>query len=137
MRAEVQTLIEAYDVRPRSATMNLGNMSGGNQQKVLLGKWLAEKPRLLLLDEPTQGVDFGARQQIFAALDQAAAAGTAILCASTDYEQLAQICDRVIVFSRGLAVAELSGAGLTKDAISRACFQKTATPNPEKIEAAE
>jgi len=137
MRAEVGALIDTYDVRPRNATMNLGNMSGGNQQKVILGKWLAEKPRLLLLDEPTQGVDFGARQQIFAALDQAAASGMAVLCASTDYEQLAQICDRVVVFSRGLPVAELAGAALTKDAISRACFQKTALTESEKIEAAE
>lgn len=124
MAAEVEQLIDTFDVRPRNARMNLGNMSGGNQQKVLLGKWLAEKPALLLLDEPTQGVDFGARQQIFAALDQASAAGTAILCASTDYEQLAQICDRVVVFSRGHAIAEISGTHLTKANISRACFRQ-------------
>jgi ribose transport system ATP-binding protein len=124
MTAQVDTMLGAYDVRPRNARMNLGNMSGGNQQKVLLGKWLAEEPRLLLLDEPTQGVDFGARQQIFEALDEASAKGMAILCASTDYEQLAQICDRVVVFARGVAIAELSGAALTKDAIARACFGK-------------
>ena len=75
-----------------------------------------------MLDEPTQGVDFGARQQIFAALDEAAHGGTAVLCASTDADQLAQICDRVFVFSRGVAVAVLSGARLTKEAITETCF---------------
>ena len=124
MTDQVDRMLDVYDVRPRNAQMNLGNMSGGNQQKVLLGKWLAERPRLLLLDEPTQGVDFGARQQIFEALDDASATGMAILCASTDYEQLAQICDRVIVFARGAPIAELSGAALTKDSIARACFGK-------------
>ena len=132
--AEVERLITAHDVRPPRAELALGNLSGGNQQKIILGKWLAEKPRLLLLDEPTQGVDFGARQQIFEALDTAARAGTAIICASTDYEQLAQICDRVIVFSRGHAIAELSGAQLNKDSIARACFNETAEPIREAAE---
>lgn len=69
-----------------------------------------------------QGVDFGARQQIFAALDKATREGTAIICASTDNEQLAQICDRVIVFARNRPVLELSGAALTKENISEACY---------------
>jgi ribose transport system ATP-binding protein len=132
--AEVERLIAAHDVRPPRPDLPLGNLSGGNQQKVILGKWLAEAPRLLLLDEPTQGVDFGARQQIFEALDSAARAGTAILCASTDYEQLAQICDRVIVFSRGAAIAELTGAKLNKDSIARACFSDAAEPMTEAAE---
>lgn len=119
---EVERIILAHDVRPPRADLALGNLSGGNQQKVILGKWLAENPRLLLLDEPTQGVDFGARQQIFEALDTAARAGTTILCASTDYEQLAQICDRVVVFARGVKIAELTGVQLNKDSIARACF---------------
>jgi ribose transport system ATP-binding protein len=80
----------------------------------------------LLLDEPTQGVDIGARQQLFALLDEARSAGTAILCASTDYEQLAQICDRVLVFRGGIVVAELSEASLTKHAIAAACYESDA-----------
>ncbi len=111
-----------HDVRPNRPALPLEALSGGNQQKVLLAKWLHTKPRLLLLDEPTQGVDFGARQQIFAALDTAAQAGTALVVASTDYEQLEQICDRVLVFSRGRVVAELSGADLTKHRIARECY---------------
>lgn len=122
MTRATKALIAAHDVRPANPAADLGHLSGGNQQKVLLGKWLAEDPKLLCLDEPTQGVDYGARQQIFAALDAAAARGTTILVASTDHEQLAQLCDRVVVFRRGLPVLELTGSDVAKDKIARACL---------------
>jgi ribose transport system ATP-binding protein len=122
MVREAGRLGQAYDVRPQDPQLPLGSLSGGNQQKVLLAKWLQVKPRLLMLDEPTQGVDFGARQQIFQALDRAAADGTAILCASTDNEQLEQICDRIIVFSRGRPVIELKGTEISRKSITEACF---------------
>ena len=130
MTRATNELIVQHDVRPANAAADLGNLSGGNQQKVLLGKWLAEKPRLLCLDEPTQGVDYGARQQIFAALDEAAAQGMSILVASTDHEQLAQLCDRVIVFRRGLPVLILTGREVEKSNIARACLGiDVATPD--------
>ncbi len=130
MTRATNELIIQHDVRPANAAADLGNLSGGNQQKVLLGKWLAEKPRLLCLDEPTQGVDYGARQQIFAALDEAAAQGMSILVASTDHEQLAQLCDRVIVFRRGLPVLILTGREVEKSNIARACLGiDAATPD--------
>lgn len=122
MTREAARLSQIHDVRPHNPHLPLGALSGGNQQKVLLAKWLAINPKLLMLDEPTQGVDFGARQQIFRALDRAAASGTSILCASTDNEQLEQICDRVIVFSRGRPVIELRGAEISRKAITEACF---------------
>jgi ribose transport system ATP-binding protein len=122
MAREAARLSEVYDVRPPRPEMMLGSLSGGNQQKVLLAKWLQIKPKLLMLDEPTQGVDFGARQQIFKALDRATAEGTSILCASTDNEQLEQICDRIIVFSKGRPVMELKGDDITRKAITEACF---------------
>ncbi|MBB4008302.1 sugar ABC transporter ATP-binding protein [Allorhizobium taibaishanense] len=122
MMRQAALLSELHDVRPRRPALPLAALSGGNQQKVLLAKWLQTKPRLLLLDEPTQGVDFGARQQIFLALDQAARAGTAILCASTDNEQLEQIADRILVFARGRPVIELKGAEISRKAITEACF---------------
>lgn len=122
---------QMHDVRPQNPQLPLGQLSGGNQQKVLLAKWLQVKPKLLMLDEPTQGVDFGARQQIFRALDRAAASGTAILCASTDNEQLEQICDRIIVFSRGRPVVELKGAEISRKTITEACFHS------HELEAAE
>lgn len=122
MVAEAGRLGQIYDVRPQNPQLPLGSLSGGNQQKVLLAKWLQIKPKLLMLDEPTQGVDFGARQQIFKALDRAASDGTAILCASTDNEQLEQICDRIIVFSRGRPVIELKGSEISRKSITEACF---------------
>lgn len=112
----------AYEVRPNRPDLALRNFSGGNQQKVLMAKWLQNQPRLLMLDEPTQGVDVGARQKIFEALDAAKAKGTAILCASSDAEQLAQLCDRVLVFSKGAVIAELKGSEISKDAINERCL---------------
>lgn len=126
MLNETQVIISAYDVRPKNPSLLLGALSGGNQQKVLLAKWLRIKPKLMLLDEPTQGVDFGARQQIFSALDAAAREGTSILCASTDHEQLEQICDRIIVFAKGRPVVELSGNEINRKAITEACFYNAA-----------
>ena len=96
-------LADRFDVRPRDPTRLLGALSGGNQQKALLAKWFQTEPRLILLDEPTQGVDVGARAQVFDAIAEAARSGAAVLCASSDYEQLTAICDRVLVFNRGAA----------------------------------
>ena len=112
-----------HDVRPNAPTLPLEALSGGNQQKVLLAKWLQTAPKLLVLDEPTQGVDIGARQQIYAALDLAARSGVSILVASTDYEQLAQIASRVLVFAKGRIVAELTGAEIAKETIAEACYR--------------
>lgn len=110
-------------VKPNIPAMPLAALSGGNAQKALMAKWLQTSPRLLLLDEPTQGVDVGARQQIWDALDRTAEAGTAILVGSTDYEQLAQLCHRVLIFSRGQIVAELTGGDLSKDSIAERCYR--------------
>ena len=116
-------LVARFDVRPRDPEMLLGSLSGGNQQKVVLAKWFQTKPRLILLDEPTQGVDVGARAQVFSAIAEATKLGAAALCASSDYEQLAAICDRVIVFSRGCVVKQLAGAEISKPAIAEACYR--------------
>jgi ribose transport system ATP-binding protein len=116
----------SFNVRPNAPLLPLMALSGGNQQKALMAKWLQSKPRLLLLDEPTQGVDVGARQQLLAALDEASLGGAGILLASTDWEQLAQICHRVIVFARGQAVMELTGAQLNKEAIAECCYNSMA-----------
>lgn len=114
---------KAYDVRPVDPTLHLEDLSGGNQQKTLLAKWLQTKPVLLMLNEPTQGVDVGARQQVYEALGVAAKRGASILCASTDAEQLAAICDRVLIFSRGRIVHELAGAEVSKEQIVQQCYR--------------
>jgi len=88
-----------------------------------MSKWLQTEPRVLLLDEPTQGVDVGARQVLWDALDAAAANGSVVVIASSDYEQLATLCHRVLIFSQGQIVAQLSGATLSKDSIAEHCYR--------------
>jgi ribose transport system ATP-binding protein len=116
-------LNEMFDVRPRDPTLPIGSLSGGNQQKVVLAKWFQVKPRLILLDEPTQGVDVGAREQVFEVIRDASRSGACVICASSDFEQLAAICDRVGVFSRGRLVLELHGEELSKSSIAEACYR--------------
>jgi len=118
MRRETGTLMREFDVRPNDPSLPYGALSGGNQQKALLAKWFQTEPRLLLLDEPTQGVDVGARQQIYELIRTAAQErGMHVLCASSDYEQLASLCDRVLVFGRGRIWRQLVGAEVTKERI--------------------
>ena len=102
-------------------------MSGGNQQKVLFGKWLVGKPRLLTMDEPTQAVDVGARAALLAATRRAAQEGTAIALCSSEVEDLAAVCDRVLVLQDGVIAHELS-APLSPESILAATFSSPSTP---------
>lgn len=126
-RSVARTVLDRFTVRPNRPELPVASLSGGNQQKVLLGKWLQIAPRLLLFDEPTQGVDVGAREEIFQILRGETARGAGIVCASSDHEQLAIICDRVLVFARGEVVGELSGDELTKEEITRQCLMSVPT----------
>jgi ribose transport system ATP-binding protein len=128
MRRATAALMREFDVRPADPTLPYGALSGGNQQKALLAKWFQTDPRLLLLDEPTQGVDVGARLQIFELIRATARErGVNVLCASSDYEQLASLCDRVIVFGRGRVWRQLVGPEITKDRIIEQCYAAMAT----------
>ncbi len=122
MLKEALALGSRYEVKPNDPAVKLSTLSGGNAQKVLIARWMNRNPKLLLLDEPTQGVDVGTRVQIFAAIREAARAGMSVLCASSDAEQLAEICDRVLVFAKGRVVRKITGQGLTKDGIAEACY---------------
>ena len=122
-----------FEVRPNDPGLKLSALSGGNAQKVLIARWMNRSPSLLLLDEPTQGVDVGTRQQVFAALRKAAAEGMSVICASSEAEQLAEICDRVLIFAKGRICKEIVGDELTKDGISAACYASSATSQTEAI----
>jgi ribose transport system ATP-binding protein len=100
---------------PNDPSLAIEALSGGNQQKVVLGRWLATKRRLLLCEDPTAGVDVGAKSEIYALLSRALAEGVGILVISTDFEEIATICHRAIVFSQGAIVDELSGTRLTTE----------------------
>jgi ribose transport system ATP-binding protein len=91
----------------------IASLSGGNQQKALVARWIASESRVLLLDDPTAGVDVGTRPELHAQIRALAAAGAAVLLVSTDVDELAELPDRVVVFDRGSLVAELSGESLT------------------------
>lgn len=118
-REETEHVLTTFDVRPPRGDIVVGTMSGGNQQKVLLGKWLVGKPLLLTMDEPTQAVDVGARAALLTATRQAAQDGTTIVVCSSEVEDLAAVCDRVLVLHDGVVSAELA-APLTPDAILHA-----------------
>jgi ribose transport system ATP-binding protein len=122
MLAASRTLGDRFGVVPNRPRLPLASLSGGNQQKVILAKWLQLSPKLILLDEPTQGVDVGARQTVYQAIRDAAATGASVLCASSDAEQLAEICDRVVVLGRGRIAAELTPPALSKHAITECCY---------------
>ena len=123
MAASAGELLDEFDVRPPDPGSCYESLSGGNQQKALLAKWLQTEPKLLFLHEPTQGVDVGARA---ADLPDAGRRGRerrrASSCASSDYEQLAAVCDRVIVLARGRIASELSGDEVTKERIAEQVY---------------
>lgn len=109
-RAEIRdatTLMAQYKTRPSQADLPVAAFSGGNQQKIVLSKWLRNKPTILLLDEPTQGVDAGARHDILETVMGMAAEGATVIMFSSDYEQLAQCCHRILVCRFGTLSATL------------------------------
>jgi ABC-type sugar transport system ATPase subunit len=98
------------------------SLSGGNQQKVLLARWLATEPTVMLLDEPTLGVDVKAKTEIYALIRSLADAGLAVVVVSSEFAELELLCDRALVIANGQIVAEADGPGMTEAALLRACF---------------
>ncbi|QTX03592.1 sugar ABC transporter ATP-binding protein [Agromyces archimandritae] len=113
-REEAGRRFAEASVRPNRPEQRIALFSGGNQQKIVMARALRDRPAVLLLDEPTQGVDIGAKATIYAAVERAAEAGTAVLVASSDAKELATVCDRVIVMRAGRPAAELAGDDLTE-----------------------
>jgi ribose transport system ATP-binding protein len=137
---------ERLGVRPaKLVDLTLESFSGGNQQKIMFAKWLRRDPAVFLLDEPTQGVDVGAKAVLHQQLVLAAAAGAAIVVSSSDVDELAAICQRVIVCREGRVAADLRGDEVSARAISRECLLGSASPasaslasaSPERASSAE
>jgi ribose transport system ATP-binding protein len=128
-RREVRGALRRFDVRPADPEIQLGHLSGGNQQKALLAKWLDlyGAARVMLLHEPTQGVDVGSRQDIFRFIRESVRAGQSALYVSSEYEDLAHLCDRVLVLRDGAVVAELAAPHLDATALAAASLASKAS----------
>ena len=127
-RSEARRAREAvtgFAVKTPSVETPIRSLSGGNQQKLVIASVLASHPEVLLVDEPTQGVDIGARMEIYKVLRQAAAAGTAVIVVSSDALEVAGLCDRVLIFSRGHIVKELRDGAVSENNITSAVLTAT------------
>ena len=124
-RSDTRSWIDRLTIRTSSSEALIGSLSGGNQQKVMFSKALRLTPKVLLLDEPTQGIDIGAKDQIHGLVDEAARGGVAVVVASTDTDELVRLCHRVVVLVEGRAVAELAGSRITPQSIEHIQLQTT------------
>jgi ribose transport system ATP-binding protein len=122
-RAQEQAVVDAatrdFRIVAASSGQPVSRLSGGNQQKVVLAKWLETDPRVLVLDEPTRGVDVGAKAEIYMLLDQAKQRGLALLVSSSETSELQLLCDRILVMYRGRIVARLGRAEADDATIAR------------------
>jgi ribose transport system ATP-binding protein len=123
--AGVKAELDSLNIRTPSMEANVASLSGGNQQKVVMSRALLRKPAMLVADEPTQGVDVGARAEIYRIIREVAASGIPVIVASSDAHELEGLCDRVIVMSRGQSVIELTGDAVTEERIVRAAVSAT------------
>jgi ABC-type sugar transport system ATPase subunit len=117
-RRTVEDFVKRLHVRAESSQQLAGRLSGGNQQKVVIAKWLVRQARIFLFDEPTRGIDVGAKAEVFGLMDELARNGAAILMVSSELPELLQVADRILVMRQGRIAAELSG-GTTQEEIMR------------------
>jgi len=126
-RREAVAIVERARVRCRTPEQSAGSLSGGNQQRMIFGRWMAARPRLLLLDEPTRGVDVGAKAEIYKLIEESRKEGMAILVASSELEELIGICHRIVVLRRGRITAQLDRSEFSKERIiAAAAIDRTA-----------
>ncbi|HVH02457.1 MAG TPA: ATP-binding cassette domain-containing protein, partial [Amaricoccus sp.] len=118
----IDAAVEQLRIKIGSPEAPVATLSGGNQQKVVIAKWLMARPDLILLNDPTRGIDVGTKQELYRLMRELADAGKAILFYSTDYAELIGCCDRVSVLYDGTVVAELEGEALTEEALVAAAL---------------
>ena len=125
-RRKTNSVMDALHVKAASPEVAVGTLSGGNQQKVLFGRWVMTAPRILLMEEPTRGVDIGAKAEIYRIINQQAALGVAIILVSSDLPELVAMSDRVAVMRQGRVVAELTGDDLTQNRVLEYALESAA-----------
>ena len=116
----VEEYIEKLAIQTPSSQQLIKKLSGGNQQKVLLARWMCVKPDILILDEPTRGIDVGAKAEIESLIQELAAQGVAVIYISSEWEELERGCDRIIVLNDGNDVAELVGKEINEERLLKA-----------------
>jgi ABC-type sugar transport system ATPase subunit len=121
-RVRLKEYIGSLKIRLRDPSDAISTLSGGNQQKVILARWLAARPRVLLLDDPTRGIDPGAKRDLYDLLATLTASGMAVVMVSTDIDELVELTDRVLIFREGSVYAELPHDGLTRNALVASFF---------------
>jgi ribose transport system ATP-binding protein len=114
---ELDRAITAFDVRTRRKDLLAGQLSGGNQQKLLLGKMMLLEPEIVVIDEPTRGIDIGTKQQIYRFVAELAAQGKSVIVISSEMQELIGLCHRILVMRSGRIVGEVTGAAMTEDEI--------------------
>ena len=115
--------MDSLQIKAASARAPVTDLSGGNQQKVVIGKWMLSDAQVVIFDEPTRGVDVGARAGIYGIIQQLADAGKSILFISSEFEELALCCSRVLVMVEGRIAGELAGTDVTEESILRMCYE--------------
>jgi ribose transport system ATP-binding protein len=118
----IAPFIERLKLKFSSLRAAVSELSGGNQQKVVIGRWLATRPGVLLLDDPTKGIDIQTKEDLYATMDELCSQGVSIVLHSSDDEELLAVADRVLVFNGGRVVAELSGEQRTRFALYQAAY---------------
>ena len=126
-QARGEKMRAALDIKARSVNQPVSALSGGNQQKVLLGRWLMTNPKVLLLEEPTRGVDVGAKAEIYRVINEQTSRGVAIVLVSSDLPELVEMSDRVIVMREGRVVAELAGNDTTQESVLHHALESAAS----------
>lgn len=124
IRANARRMIERLGIRPPDPARAIQTLSGGNQQKVVLGRWLSRDPKVFILDEPTQGIDVGTKAQMYRLMMDLAAAGKGIILISSEFFEIVNLADRILVIRDGRIVREMPGPGTDVDALFAACVRK-------------
>jgi ribose transport system ATP-binding protein len=131
-RDDARAALKRFSIKAEGTEQPVATLSGGNQQKVVVARWMEAKVRLLVLEEPTIGVDVGSKAEIYHLLQQSLKNGMAVLLISSDFEEVERICHRALVFSRGQIVAEIPGSALT---VARLTANATGGASAARVEA--
>jgi putative multiple sugar transport system ATP-binding protein len=123
--SECEKLRDEFRIKAPDLYQAVGNLSGGNQQKVMLGKWVFAEPEVLLLDEPTRGIDVGAKYEVYTIINKLAGRGKRIIVISSEMAELIGLCDRIYIMNEGRIVGEVAGSEATQESIMATIIQSS------------